>query len=371
MNFQDEFPSASAGIGAPGVKGPGTKVESLRPDALVVTSISGPNGALRSLALGATQVGAKFYLIGDRKSPLGFGLENCDYYPLERQAEIPGSLARLLPEGCYSRKNLGYILAAMEGSRLIAETDDDNYPLGGFWMERTPVGPARMATGTKWFNPYGSFGRPDVWPRGYPLEFLRQAGESSTMEMRSNSPIQQGLAAENPDVDAVFRLTRELPVDFADGKPLSIGQGTWSPFNSQATFWFREALILAYLPTFCSFRMTDIWRGFVAQRIAWTCSWSLRFESPVVRQERNEHDLLKDFENEIPGYLNNRRICQTLEDLDLRSGVDAMPDNLRICYRALVDGGWIGNGELELLDAWLSDFEAFADSRGHTQREMA
>ena len=47
--------------------------------------------------------------------------------------------------------------------------------------------------------------------------------------------------------------------------------------------------------------MTDIWRSFVAQRIAWTNNWSVLFDEPTVWQERNEHDLMRDFRDEVPG----------------------------------------------------------------------
>ena len=52
---------------------------------------------------------------------------------------------------------------------------------------------------------------------------------------------------------------------------------------------------LLYLPAYCSFRMTDIWRSFVAQRIAWENGWRLLFHGPTMEQERNVHDLMKDF----------------------------------------------------------------------------
>lgn len=340
-------------------------LESVRPDALVVTSISPPNEILRSLAQGASKNGLHFYLIGDKKSPTDFQLDGCDYFSLKRQMDLPGKTIRLLPEGCYSRKNLGYLLAAMQGARLVVETDDDNFPLDGFWGQRARLTHTRIAPSVPWVNVYGCFGRPDTWPRGYPLELLgEQCDVGSLEEGVSDAPIQQALAADNPDVDAVFRLTRSLPVQFDASAPISLREGTWCPFNSQATFWFAEALALAYLPTYCSFRMTDIWRGFVAQRIAWTCSWSLRFESPLVRQDRNDHSLLKDFADEIPGYLNNAKICRALEGLDLRKGVESIPENMRRCYKSLVDNGWIGRDEMPLLEAWLEDLVGFT-STGH------
>ena len=61
--------------------------------------------------------------------------------------------------------------------------------------------------------------------------------------------------------------------------------------------------------------MTDIWRSFVAQRIAWANNWSILFHEPTVWQERNDHSLMRDFKDEVPGYLHNRRIGEVLDRL--------------------------------------------------------
>ena len=103
--------------------------------------------------------------------------------------------------------------------------------------------------------------------------------------------------------------------------------------------------------------MTDIWRSFVAQRIAWINGWSILFHEPTVWQERNEHDLIQDFNQEVPGYLYNRAICEALESLNLIAGKEKLNDNLLICYEKLVNMSMIKEQELVLLDAWLNDLE--------------
>ena len=196
-----------------------------------------------------------------------------------------------------------------------------------------------------------------IWPRGFPLEELQKKQiELSTLKNESiNCPIQQGLADENPDVDAVYRLTYPLPLNFEIKARLALGKNAWSPFNSQNTYWFKEAFPLMYLPSFCSFRMTDIWRSYVAQRISWECGWSILYHEPTVWQERNEHNLMKDFEDEIPGYSNNFNICKELQSLTLKSGKENICENLIICYQKLIDINVIGKEEMALLKAWISD----------------
>ncbi len=120
---------------------------------------------------------------------------------------------------------------------------------------------------------------------------------------------------------------------------MSLGKGAWCPFNSQNTAFWRDAFPLLYLPAYCSFRMTDIWRSFVAQRIAWENGWSILFHEPTVYQFRNDHSLMRDFADEVPGYLHNRKIGDTLAALSLRPGVEQLGANLLACYEELVRVG--------------------------------
>lgn len=105
--------------------------------------------------------------------------------------------------------------------------------------------------------------------------------------------------------------------------------------------------------------MTDIWRSFVAQRIAWTCGWPILFHQSTLWQERNEHNIMNDFRDEMPGYNFNSHIFNTLKDLNLKVGVEHIPDNMKSCYKTLIDFGYIGQQELLLLDAWLKDIHSF------------
>jgi len=165
------------------------------------------------------------------------------------------------------------------------------------------------------------------------------------------------LADENPDIDAVFRLTQALPHNFDLKAKVALGAQSWCPFNSQNTTFYAEAFPLLYLPSYCSFRMTDIWRSFIAQRICWENEWYVLFDEATVWQERNNHNLLRDFEDEIPGYLNNSKICKTLGELKLKKGKTNIFENLISCYQALIDINVVGSDEMPLLKAWISDLE--------------
>jgi hypothetical protein len=323
--------------------------------ALVITSIAAPNDVLRMFAEGCQAIGAEFILIGDAPSPSDFSLDGCRFYGLQEQLTLPFELARLLPTRHYSRKNLGYLLARK--ASVILESDDDNIPLEPFWIERSVQHEGHVVTNNGWTNAYRYFSDQTVWPRGFPLTRVHEGvPEPTALPVTLRSPIQQGLADEQPDVDAVFRLAHtEAPIYFRDAPSVLLGQGSWCPFNSQNTTWFAEAFPLLYLPSTCTFRMTDIWRSFIAQRIAWTCGWPIAFHSATVRQERNPHDLLRDFADEIPGYLHNERICRLLGDLPLRKGVANIGAHVLTCSEALVREQYLDASELPLVEAWLRD----------------
>lgn len=325
--------------------------------ALIVTSISGPSEILRALADGCNRSGLDFILIGDEKSPAGFSLEGCDFYGLDRQYATRFETARLCPTRHYARKNLGYLLAAERGCQVIVETDDDNIPYDTFWEigEREQTVPVVADGG--WVNVYRYFTDENIWPRGLPLDRIQTPPPPFDYlpTKPADCPIQQGLVNDNPDTDAIYRLAFPLPREFRDGRRVALGAGAWCPFNSQNTVWWRDAFALMYLPAYCSFRMTDIWRSFVAQRIAWVNGWSVLFREPNIRQERNEHNLMVDFRDEVPGYLNNAVICEALEKLSLPAGVEHIAANLFLCYETLVELGIMPGEELPLVQAWIDD----------------
>lgn len=334
--------------------------------ALIVTSIAAPNAVLRTLAAGCLAKGIEFIVIGDVPSPADFRLEGCRFYGLEEQRELGLKFALTCPTRHYARKNIGYLLAMREGVSVMIETDDDNHPTEGFWEERSRHQSVPTVAGAGWVNVYRYFTEANIWPRGLPLDrILSGIPEFERLSQKEvDCPIQQGLADENPDVDAIYRLALPLPQSFRRDRRLALTAGTWSPFNSQNTTWWRDAFPLLYLPAYCSFRMTDIWRSFVAQRISWANDWGILFHEPTVWQERNEHNLMRDFRDEVPGYLNNAAISEALDKLPLKPGLDQLQDNLRVCYEELVRMELVGRQELDLIEAWNTDLEEITRMEG-------
>ncbi len=324
--------------------------------ALVLTTINPPNEALRALAAGCIEHGIYFVVAGDTKSPPDFSLDGAEFLSIDRQLELFPLFARTLPVRHYTRKNIAYLLAIKNGCDLIQETDDDNLPYDAFWSCDLSASTITTVTSSSgWYNVYSHFTDEHIWPRGFGLSKINLPGTIEKERQNAKGYILQGLANENPDVDAIYRLTSRLPVKFREEEPVMLKPGTWCPFNSQNTVFAKSVFPLLYLPSYCSFRMTDIWRSFVAQRCLWELGEGVIFHSATVYQKRNEHNLIQDFSEEVPGYLNNELIVAHLESCNLDN--EDMVRNLIVCYEKLVKENIVGKEELGLVNGWAEEVE--------------
>lgn len=318
---------------------------------------------MKAFSEGAGSNGARLLVAGDKKSPDTFELQHTDYMDVvAQQSAFPG-FADEVPYNSYARKNIGYLTAVKNGAEHIIDTDDDNAPYKEFWESRSLQVTGRMVADRGWVNAYKYFTDANIWPRGLPLDKVLDLSSTPATqgEATANSPIQQGLADDNPDVDAIYRLVLPLPLKFEKSADLILGKGAWCPFNSQNTHWWPQAFPLLYLPSYCSFRMTDIWRSFVAQRVLWENDWLLSFHKPTVYQDRNEHNLMRDFADEVPGYLQNTEIAQRLEALSLKGGQENLLDDLITCYDELISMGAVGKDEAPLVRGWAKAFNEAAN----------
>jgi hypothetical protein len=328
----------------------------------IITTIQEPTSSIHALVKRLQQEKGNLLVIGDHKGPVKFETFTSELFSLSDQLKLPFKLAPLLPVSHYARKNLGYLIAFSRKASVLYETDDDNAPNEN-WHVRTLQTEAQKAKPRPWINVYRLFSNDLIWPRGFPLNLISDpetyAHYTNTPTEIIEAPIQQGLADFSPDVDAVWRLLLDKEYSFPRRQQsIWLPPGTWCPFNSQSTWWWPVAYPLMYLPAFCSFRMTDIWRSFIAQRCLWELDQGIVFHGAEVIQERNDHNLMLDFEQEVPGYLNNESIIQTLSGLSLANGVNEVSSNLVRCYEALIAKNFISSEELPLVKAWVEDFES-------------
>ena len=291
-------------------------------------------------------------VVGDRKTPPYENAPRLVFLPYAKQSKLGFCLARKLPTDHYSRKNLGYLQAFAQQAKTIYDTDDDNLPYPDWSFPEFLCD--RYCAGQHHFvNMYRYFTETFIWPRGFPLdEINNQEKLVAETGPHLRVGVWQGLADGDPDVDAIFRLLHDQPTHFEKGEPIILRSSQYCPFNSQNTLWSSEAFAYLYLPVTVSFRYTDILRSYIAQRGLWALDLHVGFTRATVYQERNPHNLMKDFADEVPAYLGVKRICEVLDSLRLERH---SLNNLHLMYRALVDAELVPREEMTCLEAWISD----------------
>ena len=217
----------------------------------------------------------------------------------------------------------GYAYAIHNGATAIFETDDDNIPyeyaeseLEGVLRLGNNIIHERLNAEVGWLNIYQKFSVPRCWPRGFPLELIKHPGVEG-LPGNDSKPwkVMQFLADLDPDVDAIYRMLTDNIVHFARDRKYLLDEGTFCPFNSQATLWLPEVFPLLFLPVGISDRVADILRGYIALACLWKMDSTLAYSSPVVFQKRNAHDLLKDFSQEMQLYLNADNWARLLKNI--------------------------------------------------------
>jgi hypothetical protein len=319
---------------------------------IIITSIFQPTEAIQKFAQ------LKDYhliVVGDYKSPKNWSCNNVIYLSVKEQAKLNYNLINVLPYNHYSRKMIGYLKAIQNHADYIIDTDDDNIPKSNWAFPSFHNEYECICENLSFVNIYQLFTKQKIWPRGLPLNLINTPFhlDNFISLKECHIGIWQGLADEDPDVDAIYRLTSDKPCYFNERNPVVLAKGTICPFNTQNTIITKELFPLLYLPTYATFRFTDILRGLVAQPIMWLYDLQLGFCNATVVQKRNPHDYMKDFISEIPMYENCHKVIEIVESVISKK--NSIENNLHIAYSALLKESIVSEHELTTLDAWLND----------------
>ena len=174
------------------------------------------------------------------------------YFSVEMQREWQsfkgpiGSFVKSVPWEHFSRKNLGYLYAIAHGAHFIFDFDDDNilkvdsngHPLQLLPLHNDASGMklnvSIVMQGSNAFNHHPIMGSSisNSWARGFPLELLQDRSTQGEIAYQSEVPfvgktmevgVLQFLADGDPDVDAIHRLTKPLPMSFNNkGTPMLV-----------------------------------------------------------------------------------------------------------------------------------------------------
>lgn len=213
----------------------------------------------------------------------------------------------------------------------------------------------------QWVNVYAHFSRPEIWPRGLPLEEAFKPLEAT--EKTESNPTWycfQSIVDGDPDLDAIGRMLNPQQRNFEDFEPLVLGSNNFCPTNSQATLWDRRLFPFLYLPITSTFRMTDIWRGIIISGYQNLYGLPTMFGKLGFKQERNEHNLTADFVDEVPGHIYNRQIKEISdniwrESLEQNNDFDAFKE----IYKSLYSIGILKEVEIECVSKFIEIASVF------------
>lgn len=323
---------------------------------IVVTTIFEPDwlaGYLDNIKVHGHMDSVTIRIICDRKSPAtvydaarqarrdGFSIDCPDLDEQERYLRRLGLPDGFIPWDTDNRRNIGYLRAWEHGADVLISIDDDNYcrPDSDFIAAHAVVGGpcgaannTRFASGAPWFNVCdllnGNNGS-TIWARGFPYSARSQNGKVEVAMLPEHAretrvAVNAGLWLDDPDVDAVTRLSLRPLVDGADSTDLVLGPGTWSPINTQNTALHRDA-IPAYYYVRMGFpvmgmlidRFGDIWSGYFLQRCAEHLGETVRVGSPVADHRRTTHNLFKDLYQELAGIVLTEDLLPWLREVPL------------------------------------------------------
>lgn len=327
-------------------------------------------------------------IVGDEKTPTYPEWESSQctvYLSIEDQEALPYYSVKFTPKNHFGRKSIGYLYAMHLGAEIIYDTDDDNELIldGPDTLEKKCT-PKYRETGFfanydnhTYLNPYPSFDPatvspdrmevdfPSVWPRGYPLDDIQKhhiwVDHLFSVPQGQEVGVYQSLANRDPDVDAIYRLTSTLPIEFTRvGVDIAVPQGVWSPFNAQATCWRKTAFYALLLPITVHGRVSDIWRSYVTERILNDHDILIAFSSAWVTQIRNPHTYMADFDAELHLYQKVSALLeilsQPLSDI-MREQSDWESELLQLeaLYIRLYEYDILQKADVLLAQAWIQD----------------
>jgi hypothetical protein len=326
----------------------------------VITSIHPPTRAVLAFAKLET---TNLIVVGDKKTPDDWCCNPARFISIEAQGNAAYALSRCLPFNHYSRKMFGYLEAIQSGADVIIDSDDDNIPKKNWSFPPFDGEQPCLPEDKGHINIYTLYTSQKIWPRGLPLRYINSpAIDKREVQQKSvKVGVWQGLADGDPDVDAIYRLTDNTACYFEENRCYVLGKKTITPYNSQNTATRSELFPLLYLPAYVNFRFTDILRGLIAQPIMWLYNYHLGYTGANVRQERNTHDLLKDFESELPMYLQAEKIVDLVSAGITRQ--KSIENNLYDAYQTLYHADIVCRDELKSLEAWLVDCQSCQQSK--------
>ena len=272
---------------------------------IATTTINKPTKALK---LFAKNKNCKLIVSLDKKSK-NFELKNSIVLSTKYQEKKWPRLSKLVGWNCIQRRNFAILEAYERGAEMIALIDDDNIPYNNWFKNiflNKQIKCNEIKTNKKIFDPVGFTNHSNLWHRGLPLELVNNRKYKKEKKQLIKPDIQANFWNGDPDIDAVCRMIFKPECNFKKNI-FPFFSKKISPFNSQNTLITRKVIKDYFLFPHIG-RMDDIWASFYVT----SKKYRVLYNEPTVYQQRNVHNLIKDFKDEYIGYVNSLRLVESL-----------------------------------------------------------
>lgn len=305
-----------------------------------------------------------FIIAGDKKTP-NKTISLCT--TIEKKYEIKTLYLSVLEQNKYlknykylkkylkwnsvQRRNVAILKALELKSDYIITIDDDNYLYDKNFIYNH-INALEKKNGRvivskeKWFNVcllLKERKKQIFYHRGFPVSKRKVNSNYKIINKKGlKVVVNAGLWIGDPDVDAVTRLSN--PVESTDYKfktSLILDLNLWSPFNSQNTAFSSEIAPCYFLSSDVG-RMDDIYASYITLRILKHFNYYVSYGRPLVKQNRNDHNIWRDLDLERIHHENLENFLFILDKTKLSKGsntiflaTEELISKLKIYYRKL------------------------------------
>jgi hypothetical protein len=304
--------------------------------AVISTTIHGEAGYLPfdRLAKGSKFDSVHFYIAGDLTSkPFDATKFSCPVVYLDADAQKKYQSSEAIGWKKIMRRNIALLEAIQQRPDFILSIDDDNVPEDDYfdrWHEvvTTPkarlIAPPESDTAPHWHNYLASSDAPiEIYPRGFPIAFRHQKKLTIADAKEAITPerigVFQGISLGHPDIDALTRVVHPEPIHSVAEKNYCL-KNVWSPYNSQNTIIATSLFPVAFMWPYAG-RYDDIYASFVWQKLLFNNDMFAYVGDPVNTQTDRRRGVMKDFENEIEGYMRGQEVWERINAIEEKDPV--------------------------------------------------
>jgi hypothetical protein len=235
-------------------------------------------------------------------------------------------LKKYLKWNSVQRRNIAFLKAIETGSEIIITIDDDNFLETKNFIKThiknfSQKSHTMISSNNGWYNVCNLLKEKNnnsFFHRGYPVSKRKLNCKISTQKVKDKKiAINAGLWLGDPDVDAVTRLSNNIiATKYKFKNNFILDKKTNSPFNSQNTA-INSKIAPCYFLSADVGRMDDIYASYVAKKICDHLDYFISYGEPIVRQDRNNHNLWRDLELETPYHETLETFLKYLKEIKL------------------------------------------------------